>query len=426
MRSTSLPIAATLAICSLARPASAGFDEFADSHSPRNFEVDADGLRLVFKGEVEVELHDIEGRGGPAHDSPTDTQTLGTRSPFVEIDSMWLALRLGLTPELGVNTITELTPRSAGVTAVWGDFRTLGPAGMRHRVEIGYHTPIVSIDRRTERYPLNGTIYWREPELHAVYELGAAFGDHLTVELGLSAAMVRPIVFSGVQDSRTSRGTINVVAYGPARPYSGNAPIFGGALRLRSHGVFATAFGFRGCLAAEAGTDELRNSFSRFQELPGFNDEALREQEDTLHWYGGRLGFEGFGLHLLAEGIASQESLLRRWGAYAQASYVVSLRPPHALMHSVEPLVRYELYRIRDATDVLPTGRALRTPAPSQAVTWSFMVTTAALIVQVYEEMVRLRVEYAWIDERNGVRALGIARQPLRNDELLVQLELRF
>lgn len=408
-------------------PARAAFDEFADGFSPKHFELTAQDMRLTLKGEVELELHDLQGRGGPGYDSVTDTRTVGTRSPFVEIDTFWLAPRLTFPYGLAVYSILEFTQRGAGVTAVWFDVRQRGPEALEHHVEVGFHTPFVKIDRRTERYPLIATAYWREPEVHLVYEGRWTLGEDPvappTLELGLSAAFMRPLAFASVQDASSHRGTLNIVGYGAARPFSGNAPVWGAKLHAEAWGAYATAFGFLGKLASEAGTDELRNNFGNYAALPGADADAL---DRTFRWLGGRVGYDAHGLHVVVEAIASQESLLRRWGAYAQASYELHLFGDVPLVHTVEPIVRYEVYRLLDATQVGTGGQALRSPAPSQAVTWDHDVLTAGVVVVVYRSIVRVRAEYAVLWEKNGVPALGLPDQPIRNNELLMQLEVRF
>ena len=415
-----------LVVLALLAPADAraSFDEFSDDHSPSNLVIRARDLTLTIKGEVELELHDLEGEGGPGHDSPTDTRTIGTRSPFVEIDSFWLALRVGLAEGMAVNSVLEFTQRASSVAAVWADYQALGPCWLHHHLELGYQYPIVALDRRTERYPLVATAYWRQPELHLAWEGRVEAGRWLSVGLGLSLAMMRPLAFAPVQDSTSQPGVINLLAYGPARTFSGNGPVAGGRLRLGSHGAFVEGFAFAGELAAEAGTDVLRSGFANYTDLPGYS-RATGTNQDFL-WYGGRAGFEGAGVFALAEAITSSEGLLSRWGAWGQLSYRFQLRDPARLFHSVEPLARHEVYRIRDATEVLDSGRALRATAPIYAGAWDYDVTTAALVFQVHRDLVRLRAEYAFIQESNGVPALGVADEPFDNDELLLQAELRF
>jgi hypothetical protein len=410
---------ALAAVAGLAAPraARAGFDEFAEEHSPTHFELRAGLLTLALKGEVELELHDLEGSGGPGYDSPTDTRTIGTRSPVVEIDTFWLAPRVGIGEALAVNSVLEFTQTSARVSAVWFDVEVRGPAWLTHHVEVGYHTPIVKIDRVTERYPLIGSVYWREPEVHVSYEGSARVCGDVTVDLGVSLAMMRPLGYASVQESTSQVGTINVIAYGPARAFSGNGPVGGGRLRVSAWGAFVEGFGFVGRLAAEGGTDVLRSGFVTGTYTAGGRD---------FWWAGGRLGYQGHGLTAFVEAIASREDELRRWGAYGQASYRVVLSDEWRWLPSLEPVVRYEAYRILDSTRVGDSGRALRTTAVGYAVTWDWDILTLSLVTEVYRDIVRLRVEYYFIWEKNGVPALSIADEPFRNDELLVQLEVRF
>jgi len=394
-----------------------------ETDEPR-FRLVADDLTLTLEAEAELEIHDLQGRGGPGHDSPTDRRTLGTRSPFAELDSLSFALGLWLSERARAHALVVLDTRGAEVGGLWLDASVDGPSWLRHDAQLGLYPPIVYRDRRTERYPLIATVTWREPEMHVVYGVTAGADPERAASLLLSLAMMRPITFASVADSRIVRGTINVIAYGPARPFSGNAPVGGGRLRLTWAGAFAEAFGFVGTLGSEAGTDALRSTLTRFQDLPGYNAEEPERQDRSFGWAGGRVGYERHGLHAWAEVIALRESLLRRYGGYVQASYVLQLREPGTWFHRFEPLVRYEMLRIVDSASVQPSGRALRSPAPSEAPTWDFDALTIALRAHVYRDVVRVRAEYAWIMEHNGVLALGVANAPVRNNELLLQLEI--
>jgi hypothetical protein len=406
-------------------PASvSAFDEFDDSYSPKHFQLISDDLSLTIKGELEVEFHDLEGQGGAGFDSPTDTRTIGTRSPFVEVDSFWLALRLGLSPWLAANSLLDFSSTNATLAAAWFDSRYVFGRYEQH-IEIGLHTPFVKIDRRSERYPLIGTIYWREPELHAIYQGRLPVSDYLALELGLSLAMMRPLWFAGVQESTAQRGTINVLAYDQARVFSGNSPVYGLRLKTESIGFFLEAFGFIGKLSNQAGIDELRNGFGNFMDLPGYDPEATI-QNDDFYWFGGRAGYDGHNIHTVVEYIQSKESLIRRAGFYAQISYEIHLYDRKKWFFIIEPLVRYEEYKIFDSTKVHASGRALRSPALGQAISWDYQIITGAVIVHLYRELLKLRVEYYQITEHNGVPALGIDNVPFKNNELLTQIELRF
>lgn len=412
-----LLLAIALTVC-----AHAGFDQFSDEFATPHVVIATDELSLTLKGELEVEVHDLEGRGGPGYDSNTDTLTIGTRSPFAEIDAFWLAFRMGLSDNLAVDTALELTTRDARVGSAWLDWRD-GTDRVEHHVELGYHTPIVAVDRRTERYPLAGTALWRSPELHAAYELAWRPGEHVALDLGASVAMMRPLALAGVQESTSQTGTINILVYDGARPYSGNGPVAGGRARLTVVGAWVEGFGFVGRLAAQYGTDSLRSAFPNYRDLPG----AGAEDPDTRAWWaGGRMGYDGHGAHALVEVVLTREGLIRRQMGYAQLSYGLRVRPGHEALHTVEPILRVERYRLPDGAVVQASGRALRSTAPINAVSWDWDVVTAAVVVDAWRDLVKVRVEADWIDEHNGVPDLDEPDEPFRNDEWRAQVEVRF
>ncbi len=415
-----LTICAVLAVA--ASPALA-FDEFSDQHSPTHFMLRAKDLTLILKGELELELHDLEGRGGPGHDSPTDQKTLGTRSPFVEIDSLWLALRVGIGDSIGVFSVLEFRPDGAGVGAVWADARWTGPGWLEHHAEAGYHTPIVTMDRRTERYPLIATAFWREPELHLAYEARMRLAPRVHLDLGASIAMMRPLALAGIQDSRSQAGTINVLGLGAAETLSGNGPVGGGRLGLDVYGAFLEGFGFVGRLAAEGGTDVLRSALPNYRHLDAYHE---GDAFGDFFWAGGRVGYHGHGVHAWVEGIYARQDLLERWGAYAQASWRIPLPVGGGWLPAVEPLVRVETFRVIGGGDVQNSGHALRSTAPANAASWDHDALTLALITEVYRDLFRIRVEYSFLREHNGVPGLEVGDAQIRNDELVVQLELRF
>jgi hypothetical protein len=412
-----------VSLLSGASPALADPDEFSDQRTPPQFVLRSEHLTLTLKGEIEVEFHDIAGSGGPGFDSPTDTITLGTRSPFFEMDAFALALRLGFSDAVQVNSVLEFFTEGARLGAIWADFRARGPDWLEHHVEAGYHLPIVSLDRRTERYPLLATSFWREPEMHLAWVGRVLPEGPVTIALGASIAMMRPLTLLGIQDSTQHPGTLNVLASGPAETFSGNGPVGGGRIRITAFGVFLDAFGFIGELADEGGTDVLRSAFSRYRNLPGYDSETGGKR--NFHWAGGRIGYSAHGLHAWAEGVASREGLLERGGLYAQASVEIPLGS-EVLFHTLEPLVRWERSWIQGSAEILDNGLALRSPALIDAVAWDWEVWTFALMLDLYRQFAKLRVEYALIDEDNGVPALGIPSEPFLNDELTVQLELRF
>ncbi len=414
--------ALALLICLIAMPVRA-FDEFSNGYSPTNFVLGDDALTLTFKGELELEFHDIEGEGGPGHDSPTDTKTLGTRSPFVELDSFWLAVRLGMGQHVGLYSILDFRPNDARLGAVFADFRMRSPHWLSHHLEAGYHPPFVKVDRRTERYPLIATAYWREPELHLLYEARAELGHRTSCTAGATLAMMRPLAPAGVQESTSESGTINILGLDGARTFSGNGPVVGARLGAETYGVSLEAFAFLGRMAAEDGTDVLRSALPNYRYLDGG---GTSDRTGDFGWAGARLGYHDHNVHLWVEAIVAKEDLLTRYGGYAQLSYAIPLPAPGGWFPALEPLVRIETFRLLDSTDLLSNGQALRSSAPINAVSWDYDVLTLALLTQAYKDLVRLRLEVYFITEHNGVPALGIADTAFANNELLLQLELRF
>lgn len=409
-----LPLTALLAAAP--RPARA-WDPFNDARVPPHFELHDGELRLALKGELAMSVHDLEGEGGPGKDSVTDTRTIGTRSPYVELSGFTLAPRLTLAPGLAVNTQLAFGPTDARVAASWLDagFET-GPVG--HHVEAGFRPPFANRDPRATREPLAGTVYWSAPEMHLAWEAGQTFEQTWGWSAGLSVGVLRPLGFAPVQASRAQRGTINVLAYDPGRVYSGNGPTYGARARVTAWGAYLEAFGFVGELAREAGTDELRASLAGYGAQPGAEDDR------TARWFGGRLGYEGHGLHALVEGVAGEEGVLQRRIGDAQISYRLALLDG-PWWRAIEPLVRYDLLRIRDSEEA-HGGTALRSPSLSQAATWDWTVLTAGLSAEVFRELLLVRLEYDHITEENDVPALGIAGTDFRNDELRAELLLRF
>jgi hypothetical protein len=398
-------------------------DEFDDGRSPTHFVFASEHLSLTLKGELEVELHDLEGQGGPGFDSATDTLTIGTRSPFVELDAFWLALRLRFGAGIAVNSVLEFSTTGARLGAVWADWQVTAPCWLAHHVELGYALPIAAIDRRTERYPLVATQFWRSPEMHLAWEGRVLPDGPVTIDLGLSLAFMRPLHLMGVQDSTAQTGTINVLAAGSAETFSGNGPIGGGRLRVSAYGAFIEAYGFLGALSDEAGTDVLRSAFSSYRQLPGYDAEAGGSHD--YHWVGGRVGYVDHGVYVWAEGALSKEGLLSRQGFYVQASVAIPLGL-EVFLHTLEPLVRWERVAIEGSDTVLSSGRALRSPSLIDAVAWDWEVWTAALAVSVYRDLVLVRAEYALLFEDNGVPDLGMPSEPFRNDEFTLQVQIRF
>ena len=403
------------------------YDPFSDQRIRPRFVLETEeSLRLVLKGQVGLGYYDLEGAGGLGNDSTTDTITLGTRSGFVALDGVRLALRLETPFDLSIYTAVAFENGTAFAEGAWLDWQMRWSDALQLHTEAGLQLPFVGLDDHTQRAPLTARIYWGRPEIHTTAELSGQVGD-VQGWFGLSAAMMRPMVTEDVNDATTKDGTIAVLSYGDARPFSGNRPVFGIKAGLAVPHFSLEGFAFLGWLSAVQGTDELRNRMAHFSLLPGYTAADPRDQDNRFWWAGGRLQVDWAGVEARVEAITSEESLLHRWAGYVQLGYVwTRVDAPLAAFRTIEARLRLERYQIVDADQPLSAEHALRAVDPSQALTWDWDVLTAALATQLYGEVVRLHLEYSLIAEHNGVSALGQADQSVKNNEFTAQLELRF
>lgn len=374
--------------------------------------LDGDGPRVVLHGELEVEVHDLSGKGGPGFDSATDTRTVYTRSPYGEIDAGYVSGAVEVAPDTAATLAVDLDPLGARLVIASVDWRRVG--AVTHELFAGFDRPAVALDRRTERYPLIASSYWRSPALHVRYDASSARG-RWRVHAGGHAGFLRPLGSAPVQDSTAFDTTIRVLAWAPGRPMPGVGPEVGAWLGGGVGWAFVEGFVFAGRLGAEGGTDALRSEF------PTLSDPGA---DRATGWAGARVGFDGAVAHTWAEAIVSREGPIHRAGGYAQGSVTIPLRDGPFLA-SAEPLLRGEVYTLPGA-GLSDGGGALRSPAPSNAVTWDYAALTAAVAVDLYAPTLRARLEYAVIRERNGVPDLALPNTPFPNDEWLVQLEAGF
>ena len=99
---------------------------------------------------------------------------------------------------------------------------------------------------------------------------------------------------------------------------------------------------------------------------------------------------------------------------------------PESRMRVPKIVAGSERRRLEGGGDRLSATRALRSPDPSQAITWDHQVYTVALATQIYPRLLWLRAEHSIIEEDNGAPGLGRANSPINNNETTLDLELRF
>jgi len=413
---------ACAAMCLLLPVGAHAYDAFSDTRSKARFALTSDdGLRLVIKGNARFGLYDLEGEGGFGNDSNTDTATIGTRSPFAELDRTRLAFRLETPSPLAFYSQIRFTPDGAYVEGAWIDVRHAFEGGLAVHAELGLHAPLAAADRFTSRKSLAERIYWDQPEMHLAAEVSAPVGP-LKTWLGASIAMMRPLGLTPVNDATNRGGTLAVVYNKANSSFSGIEPVFGvrGGVSVLDDMLSVEGFGYLGNLAREAGTFELANNIPYY--TPREQRDALNA--DTTYWWaGGRLDAMVGGAEFRIEAITSAESKLERWTAYAQAGYRIEPGISESWLGMVAPRVRLETYRIID-------GDRLRVEAPNKGLTWDWDIVTLALETRIYRDIVTLHIEYSLIGEitdGDGDSPLaGLSDDSFDNDEFTAQFELRF
>ena len=419
------PVSAALFAAALAcawPSAAHAYDVFADTRSKARFAlVSDDGLRLVIKGNARFGLYDLEGDGGFGTDSATDTATIGTRSAYAALDRARLAFRLETPTPLAFYSSLRFTPGGTYVEGAWVDVRHAFASGLALHGELGLHVPLAATDRKTIRKSIAERIYWDQPEMHAALEVSLPLGP-LKAWLGGSAAMMRPLGLTAVNDASDRGSTLAVVYNKLADSFSGIEPVFGlrGGVSLFDDALSLEGFAYLGTLSRESGTAELGNN------IPYYTPRAQRDAlnaDTTYRWGGGRLDLDLGGFEYRIEAIASTESKLERWTAYTQAGYRITPGISEDWLTTIAPRVRLETYRIID-------GARLRVEAPNKGLTWDWDIVTLALETAIYRDIVTLHVEYSLIGEiveGDGAAPLaGLGSDHFENNEFTAQFELRF
>ncbi len=397
------------------------FDEFDTLYAPPRFALHYRDLTLEIKGRARLGLHDLQGDGGPGYDSPTDTATIGTRSPFVELDSFDLALRLNWLETVWFNTNISFLTDSTSLSAIYFEYRDEINDWYSHGIELGYLSPVVATDRHTARYPLIAIDYWKNPEYHAAYAAKFAFTDDIALSLYASASFMRPLRQEPIHGSPTYAGSYTTLSYGSAKPYSGNSESGTFMLRFQAFGFGADAFATIGKIVNAKGLETLYSAYPYYRSLDDFNND---KSEATVWWAGGRLQYNGYGVHLLAEAIASEEQLIRRAGLYTQGSY--TFYRDSDFFNELELLVRYEQTWTLNSTKVSALNTSLRTPEVSNAISWDHQIVTLAARLRILYDILSLRVEYSFFMEQNNTPKLDMHNLSIDDNELLIQLEARY
>ena len=397
------------------------FDEFDTAYAPPRFTLNYRVLTLEIKGRARLGLHDLQGEGGPDYDSPTDTATIGTRSPFVELDSFDLAFRLNWQELIWLNTNISFLTDSTSLSAIYFEYKDQLESWFSHGAEVGYLSSVAATDRHTVRYPLIAMEYWKNPEYHAAYGARFEFSENTAMTAYASLSLMRPLKSEPIHGSPTYAGSYKTMAYGSSKPFSGNSVSGTLLLRFQLYDFTAEGFGNIGQLSTKKGIDTLISDYPYYRTL----DEFDANQKEALAWWaGGRLSYNGYGLHIMAECIASQEQYIHRVGMYAQTSY--TWNRDSDFLNTFEILARYDAAWTLDSTKVNSSGNTLRTPDTNNAISWDHHIITLAGRMQIIEDILSLRLEYSFLLEKNSVPIHQIDNQSVDDNELLLQIEARY
>ena len=406
----------------LATPETAfAFDEFDTLYAPPRFALHHDNLTLEIKGRARIGLHDLQGEGGPGYDSPTDTATIGTRSPFVELDSFDLAFRLNWLETLWLNTNISFLTDSTSLSAIYFEYRDEINDWYSHGLEVGYLSPVIATDRRTARYPLIALNYWKNPDYHVAYGAKFMVNDDISFNIYASAGFMRPLRLEPIHGSPTYAGAYSTLAYGSSTPYSGNSASGTLYIKFLAHGFSLEGFGHIGQIVTKKGIDTLVSSYTNYRSLDDFDPGCT---DSIVWWAGGRLAYNNYGVHIMAEAIASQEQHIQRTGMYAQAGYTFTRDSDY--FNTFELLARFDALWTLGSTKVQKTGVTLRSTDINNAITWDHHIITLAARANIIEDILSLRLEYSFFLEKNGVPDLGYKDISIDDNELLLQIEARY
>jgi|TARA_Y100000310_G_scaffold345540_1_gene466249 hypothetical protein len=355
------------------------------------------GLDILFGGEVEMEFVDVEGPGGFTNQDLT-YQKVKTRSPHMRIDKAILSARANYSENLFYKIEFRFGDNKAFVDKHYAQLKL---PSINTEVEIGKNKPFMRTKRRTEGYPLIGTAFWKGREYHIASKTELTLSDQIEIEGGLSFNMKRPL---GSDDAAEDK-SFKMIVYDDYDNKDGQTFEYGSTLTLKAFGLSAQGWYYTGELI-----DDFDWKTQLSQTLAGYDD--MGDRSDRTHWwYGGRGGFDRFGIHIRGEYISAQDGLLPRDGYYVEGSY--SLETENFLpVQAVEPLFRYGTLNLRRHPPLL-----------GETESWDRTMTTVALLTRV-NDYLTVKLEYYLLDEATG----GDPPEDdhVKDNQLLLQVKYEF
>lgn len=332
-------------------------------------------------GELQLEYRDTQSE----QDSPADI----TDDPYgrFQIDHMRLSPRVRFSDDILLEADLDAGQQATSdLQELYLLWRNLP---LDSQLTIGQQKKFFRPKRRTESYPLAGTAFWHDRDLgitlssqvdplYAYVSVmnGLRLNDD---EIGEDNSF--PIVADDLDDLKANERK----EIGAGIGWTGKSKTWG-RLDLMLFGTWDEL---------SADDEDFLLRLSRFTVFGGDNDRSR---------YGFNAEYDLGDWNLFSQYITSEDGALERDAWYVQTSYTFETDLDYLL--SIEPLLRYgELNLNFD-------------PFPANSMLWDRQRWTFATILELLED-IRLRAEYTLNDEETG-------DGDIRNDEALLQLEMRF
>ncbi|MEN8193840.1 MAG: hypothetical protein ABFS12_13545 [Bacteroidota bacterium] len=363
------------------------------------------GLGIQFSGEVELEYINVEGQGGFANKDLT-FQKVKTRSPHIRIDkaifapTIFYGENLTYKIELGYNDTKALVDKH---------YARLKVPAINSLFELGKNRPMIKTDRLTEGYPLVGTAFWKGREYHLTAKSEFPISENFSLNGGLSAAMKRPL---GTDDLAEDK-SFKTIVYDDYDVKDGQTTEYGIMGGLEALGFYATGWYFMGELIDDFDWKiQLSQTLSDYDNLAAEVGKPVNDM--THYWYGGRVGFDRWGLRARAEYINGQDGVLPRDGWYVEGSYIMDVSN-FLPINSITALARYDELYVRNIL-----------PRMGETESWDRQMATLALIADL-NKYIFLKVEYYMLEEDMNTDENGlITNDEVLDDQLLIQLHFTF
>ena len=375
------------------------------------------GVGIEISGEVEVELIDVEGRGGTRYRDEF-IQKVDYRSPFVEIDKTVLDFKLLYTDNLTYNFSLRFDDNGA-----YADKHFLKYQRGSSTLEFGKNRPLIALKRKTEGYPLIGTAYWKGRQYHLDYQR-----NFKTSSAGISVALKRLINY----DAAAEDESFEMMVYDDAEKIDGQTIEFG----MRAEKTFKP-FKIQGwyywgkLVDDEEWKKRLHYDFDYYANIE--DDQTLSDSAYVGHfWFGGRAELLLGRVLSRAEYIYSEDGFLPRHGYYFETSTSFSLLPLNnifALLRfgelKIDPMrltdtfmnpYRNDYIKILLENDDEDDERFY--PLLKDPQTWNRTMVTFALGYDI-TSYAKLKFEYYILNEKTGGGGVD-------DNQMLVQLKLNF